>query len=79
LFIDQTSDPSSHRTDPLDEGKMQQFGAASNNFKVKKKNPAVMPCINSSFELLFEQMEPNRSLKTSSQGLSAAIEVRAPW
>ena len=37
-----------------------------------------MPCINSSFELLYEQMEPNRSLKTSSQGLSAAIEVKAP-
>jgi hypothetical protein len=38
-----------------------------------------MPCINSSFELLYEQMEPSRSLTTSSQGLSATTEVRAPF
>jgi hypothetical protein len=43
-----------------------------------RKNPAVMPCVNSSFELLYEQMEPSRSLTTSSQGLSATTEVRAP-
>jgi hypothetical protein len=78
LFIDQTADSGSHRTGPLDEKKMQQFWLASNSFSVKKKNPAVMPCNNSSFELLFEQMEPSRSLTTSSQGLPATTEVRAP-
>lgn len=43
-----------------------------------KKYPAVMPCTNSSFEHNVNKVEPNLTLLTSSQGLSAASEVKAP-
>ena len=36
-----------------------------------------MPCMNGTFELLYEQVEPSQLLSTYSQGLSATIEVRA--
>jgi hypothetical protein len=43
-----------------------------------KENAPPLPCANSSFELPEKQVGPNQRLLPSSEGLTAAVEVKAP-
>jgi zinc and cadmium transporter len=60
------------------EAGQSEQGRAHGVTSAEKTNPAVMPCINGSFELIVWQVEPSRWLSTPNQGLSATTEVKAP-